>query len=98
MKFCGSLCDKNKPEYDILRDRFHNLLENPYNNTKFLKGPLRGKRSDRNGNIRFVFAVCEECRKLNHGQLNLCANCGENPDNTIIFFAAGPRKNIYDKW
>ena len=95
-KFCNKLCRKNKSEYDILRNRFHILLENPYNNTKFLKGSLKGKRSARDGDMRFVFAVCEECRKFDHTQLNSCANCGENPDSTIVFFAVGSRKNIYD--
>jgi len=97
LRFCKHLAKKNQTEHLILRERFYILLEDPYNNTGFLNGPLRGKRSDRNGDIRFIFAICEECRKLGHTQRNSCANCDENPDSTVIFFAAGPRKNIYDR-
>lgn len=95
--FCKQLVKKNNDEYTILKDRFHGLLDNPYHNTGFLKGVLRGKRSDRNGKTRFVFAVCEECRKLGHQKINRCLKCEENPDKTIIFFTLDWRGKAYKK-
>lgn len=97
IRFCKQLAKKNQTKHSVLRERFYNLLENPYSNTGFLKGPLRGKRSDRNGDTRFIFAVCEECRKLGHSRVNSCMNCDENPDKTIIFFSTGLRENVYKK-
>jgi len=62
IKFCKHLAKKNQEKHAILRARFYNLLKNPLENTSFLKGQLRGKRSDRNGDTRFIFAICKESR------------------------------------
>lgn len=97
IKFCKHLAKKDPTRHVILRERFYNLLENPFNDSGFLKGPLRGKRSDRNGKTRFVFAVCEECRKLGHTKLNSCADCSEIPDKTVVFFTTGFREHVYKR-
>jgi mRNA-degrading endonuclease RelE of RelBE toxin-antitoxin system len=95
INYCKSLKKKNQKLYERLKDKFYSILEEPFNNSKFLKGEFRGKRSNRTGDARFIFAVCKECRELGHTKFNSCANCDELLDETVVFFAAGKRENIY---
>jgi len=74
------------------------LANDPYSNTKPLKGRYYGRRSLRIGKIRVIFAICEECRKL--GALlrkdSKCVDCDEESDKTVKLFYVGFRETVYD--
>lgn len=63
--------------------------------SKLLKGEFEGKRSYSFGNYRIVFAICGECRRRGFVRLNRCRDCGEKPDNSIVFFDIEHRKRVY---
>ena len=63
--------------------------------SKLLKGEFEGKRSYSFGNYRIVFAICRECRKRGFVRFNRCSDCGEKPDNSIVFFDIEHRKRVY---
>lgn len=67
--------------------RIQDILLDPYHYRDFGKGPpYRGKKKVRlNKKDRLFFVVCEECRQLRHKLYNLCSDCDETPDNTVIF-------------
>ena len=84
----------------VAQERIRNLvddtLKNPYYNSVFLKGVLRGKRKRRAGVYRINYAICEECRKLSHTGLNECVDCSNCEDGCIKFFDCGHRDKFYD--
>ena len=68
-----------------VEERINDLIADPWHNTEFLKGQYRGKRKIRlNDTDRMVFVICEECRELVHYRYNLCSDCDETPENTLI--------------
>ena len=71
------------------------LSSNPYHNTPHLKGNLQGRRKYRAGNLRIVFAICEECQKLEHNKINNCIDCDDLPENGLKMFDVGLRGAIY---
>jgi hypothetical protein len=64
------------------------LSQDPYSGTIFLKGPLRGKRKLKfmGKKLRIEFAICEECRRLGHKNLNKCMDCKHIPNNVVKIF------------
>ena len=71
------------------------LSSNPYHNTTHLKGNFQGKRKYRAGDLRIVFAICEECQKLQHNRINNCIDCDDLPENRLKMFDVGLRGAIY---
>ena len=65
------------------------LKHDPYKNSKSLTGLYLGKRKYKKrynqNELRVVFAICEECKSLNHQRFNSCNDCQEHDDNTLIF-------------
>lgn len=84
-----------------VKSKIKAILENPYHNTEPLskvgKFDLRGLRSKRiDKNFRIIFAICEECKKNLPDNDRPCFICDpEIPEQTVIFFAFGPHKDIY---
>jgi len=76
-------------------DALREIVRDPYKVSVFLKGDLKGKRKFRKGRVRIVFAICEECRRLGHQQINQCVDCDEIPNNAIKVFDVGLRGQIY---
>jgi mRNA-degrading endonuclease RelE of RelBE toxin-antitoxin system len=68
----------------------------PFETKKLVSPELKGKRSLRKGDYRIIFAVCEECTKLNEARLNRCENCSRHEPSDIVIFMCGHRKHIYD--
>lgn len=69
---------------EIIKEKIQNLVNDPWHNTRFLKGQYRGKRKLwLNRTDRLVFVICEECRELNHKIYNQCEDCGSIPENTL---------------
>ena len=88
---------KDKKSINIIQKGIENLLlPDPYNNSESLTGPLKGKRKYKKSDVRIIFAICEECRKLGHTPLNGCNDCSSYEDNTLMFFKTGLRGNIYE--
>lgn len=81
--------------YRRVEDAIRELARNPRSLSVFLKGEFKGKRKFRKGRIRIVFAICEECRRLGHLQINQCVDCDEIPSNAIKIFDIGLRGQIY---
>ena len=73
------------------------LTKNPRLNDSWYKGDMRGKHKKyvMNKKIRVVFAICEECRKLEHIEYNRCANCEKQIDKTITLFDVLKRGDDY---
>lgn len=72
------------------------LERNPYHNTEFLTGRLRGKRRLRlPQKLRTVFAICEECRKKGHIDFNRCDDCLHRDNKTVVLFFALDRAEDY---
>ena len=69
------------------------IVDSPYSHNGWLKGNLRGKHKKYVGrDYRIVYAICEECRRLGHAQVNRCEFCDEATDKTVVFFFVGPKK------
>jgi hypothetical protein len=65
--------------------KIDNLREDPWHNTKFMKGHHRFRRKARlNDADRLAFVICEECRELHHDQYNRCSDCAETPENSLV--------------
>jgi mRNA-degrading endonuclease RelE of RelBE toxin-antitoxin system len=79
----------------IAMEALRELSNEPYRAKEFLKGEFRGKRKYRRGRMRIIFAVCEECRRLNHRRFNQCADCDEMPNRAIKLFELGFRGAVY---
>jgi len=71
------------------------LSSEPKKNSTHLKANLKGKRSHREGDLRVIFAICEECRKLNHVKYNSCAYCNSYSNNNLMFFDMDYRSRAY---
>jgi hypothetical protein len=66
-------------------DKIENLKNDPYHNTKFMKGQHKYRRKARlNDADRLAFVICEECRELGHARYNRCSDCATTPENTIV--------------
>ena len=72
------------------------LFYQPYESKELVAPELKGKRSLRVGNYRVIFAICEECRKLNYVRLNGCNDCRKHGTDDIIMFACTHRKHAYE--
>ncbi len=82
-KFSDKVGDNQRIKNVIKR-----ILLNPKHNSTFLKGDLlRGKRHIWVGKPdRIIFAICEECKQLNHQKYNKCSDCSGKTSHDIIFF------------
>jgi hypothetical protein len=70
---------------DQVQAKIGNLIEDPYHNTKFMKGQHQHLRKARlNDSDRLAFVICEECRELGHTRFNGCSDCASAPENTIV--------------
>jgi len=50
-----------------------------------MKGNYRGKRRIwLNRRDRLIFVICEECRELNHTEINGCSVCANTPENVLV--------------
>ena len=59
---------------------------------------LRGKRRRHvSGKYVVIYAVCDECIKLEHQKFNQCSICNGKPQKRVIFFAIGHWDSIYLK-
>jgi len=69
-----------------IKEKIEALCNNPFHNTRFMKGQHKGKRKARlNKSDRLVFVICEECRELGHDKrYNKCSDCHKTPENTIV--------------
>ena len=72
------------------------LYYRPYESRRLVSPEYKGKRSLRIKDYRIIFAICEECRKLNEMHLNGCRDCKKHGTNDIIMFTCGHRKHIYN--
>ncbi len=76
------------------------LINDPYKNSKKLKGALKGIRShkmEKLHNFRLIFVICEECRKIGYDKKLRCPDCGEIDDKTVKLILYDYRDKIYDK-
>jgi hypothetical protein len=82
---------------EAIKKAYRQLSEDPFHNTMFLKGPLRGKRKKKfmGEKLRIEFAICKECRKLGHKDLNKCVDCEYIPDNSVKIFDIFYREKGY---
>ena len=69
-----------------IKRKVDEIVEFPYRDIRFGAGRWRGKREERVGYDRLMFAVCEQCRKEKHQLYNNCHNCQNKPNNTVRFF------------
>lgn len=71
------------------------LKTNPYHNSMSLQGNYKGKRKNRKGDLRIVFAICEECRELGYTDINRCLDCDKHSDQTLMLFDVDSRPRAY---
>ncbi len=70
---------------DAIEERIDTLIDDPWHNTRFLKGQYRGKRRMWLNRVdRLVFVICEECRELDHIIYNQCSDCDTTPENALV--------------
>lgn len=76
-----------KPDYaKLVNAKIDNLKQDPWHNTKPMKGQYKGRRECRiNDSDRLVFISCEECREDNYTQIFRCSTCKQAPDNILTF-------------
>jgi len=74
------------------------LYYHPYETKRLVSPKYRGKRSLRKWDYRIIFAICEECRKLNEQYSNDCKDCKKHGTNDVIMFTCGHRSHIYDEY
>lgn len=91
---------KSLADYSHLKERFKKkreyILRSPIELGEPLQGNLNGLRSfPFAGNFIIVYIVCEECRKLQQQERNRCRQCGQIPENAVIFLAFGPHNPVY---
>lgn len=94
---------KNYDKFTGLQSRIdkkcEQVLKNPYAGTEFLADAmhglnLKGCRSIRvDRNIRIIFVVCEECRRIKG-----CAYCfcEGQPDKTVLFLTVNTHQRAYE--
>jgi hypothetical protein len=96
-KFLGNYVPSYTPTFDAqmstistslkqqVLSKIENLKDDPYHNTKFMKGQHKYRRKARlNDSDRLAFVICEECRELGHTKFNRCSDCADAPENTIV--------------
>ncbi len=89
---------ENRSTKRMIENRFEDLKNDPYAGSYHLEGGgFRGKRSLHTGKIRIIFAICEECRKLNHTSFNGCYDCESISDHTIIIFMVDFHEKAYSR-
>ena len=72
------------------------IIQNPLQLGEPLKGTLNGLRSfPLQKNFIIIYLICDECRKLNQEFLNKCTQCGQIPQNSVIFLLFGPHDYAY---
>ncbi len=96
-KFDRALKRLDNPIATRIQEGLTDISTEPYTKSEQLQGPLKGKRKHRVGNLRIVFAICEECRELGHDSINNCVDCDNMPDNALKVFDAGFRGAIYNR-
>jgi mRNA-degrading endonuclease RelE of RelBE toxin-antitoxin system len=69
-----------------IKQKVDEIVEDPYRDIRFAAGRWRGKREERVGDDRLIFAVCEQCREQEHERYNHCFNCENIKGNTVRFF------------
>jgi len=69
-----------------IKEKIESLRDDPWHNTKFMKGQHKGRRKARlNDSDRLAFVICEECRELGHDRrYNRCRDCHKTPENTLV--------------
>ena len=84
-KFEEQLAQQDVIFVSQIKAKIENLLQDPYHNTKFMKGQHRYRRKARlNDSDRLAFVICEECRELKHTRFNGCSDCWKTPENTVV--------------
>lgn len=91
---------KSLEDYSYLKERFkkkrQHILKSPIELGEPLQGNLNGLRSfPFAGNFIIIYIVCEECHRLQQQERNRCLQCGQMPDNAVIFLAFGPHDPTY---
>lgn len=98
-KYLGNYIDTYAPKFERqiadldpafakqIEAKIADLKNDPYHNTRFMKGIHRGRRKARlNDADRLAFVICEECRELGHDKLyNGCSDCAETLENALVF-------------
>lgn len=96
LKRLKKIYSKSKAAQHLVEKRLDDLRNDPYAGSYFLVGAtLKGKRALHAGKLRIVFAICEECRELEHTRFNDCYDCDEIPDNTIVVFTVDSHDRAY---
>ncbi len=79
----GTLRD---PLKRLVDEKISDILNDPWRNSKAMKGPYRGKRRRWiNDEDRIIYVSCEECRENSWKSYNLCSDCDETPEDLVIF-------------
>lgn len=87
-------------KYPHLKERFkkkkEHILKAPIQLGEPLRGNLNGLRSfPFVENFIITYIVCEECRQLQQEDINNCRDCGNIPENSVIFLDFGPHDLTY---
>jgi len=90
-------CLRNFPHFkERFKKKRDHILKSPIELGEPLQGNLNGLRSfPFAGNFIIVYIVCEECRRLQQQDKNRCLQCGQIPDNAVIFLTFGPHDPTY---
>jgi len=84
-KFNAQLSEQAPTFVDQIKAKIADLRNDPYHNTKFMKGQHKYRRKARlNDADRLAFVICEECRALGHTRFNGCSDCEDTPENAIV--------------
>lgn len=87
------------PHINRIIKRISKLSTDPYHEGKRLKGGnVKGLRSHREGDIRIIYSICEECRINNFNEIRNCVDCESLPTNALKVFDADFRKDVYEKF
>lgn len=87
-----------KQKVQVFKEGVEKILAGKIQGTKFLHGEsLRGKRRlVLPDDLRIVFAICEECKRLGHQEFNQCNACSTiSSKNSAVFFYALDRAKGY---
>lgn len=85
-KFSEQLSTQNPLLVNQVKAKIDSLLQDPFHNTKFMKGQHKYRRKARlNDSDRLAFVICEECREFGYTRFNGCSDCEKTPENTVVF-------------
>ena len=94
---------KNYDNFKSLQTRIdkkcEHVLRDPYKGTEFLADAthglnLKGCRSIRvDRNIRIIFVVCEECRRMRDCEYCFCEGL---PDEAVVFLTVNTHQRAYE--